>query len=147
MLPGACAVQASLETSARRIMWKSIVAIALGAAGGALLRWVLGLRLNALFPTLPPGTLAANLLGGYVIGLGIAFFAALPGLAPQWRLLVITGFCGGLTTFSTFSAELVTLLQQGRGAWFLLAVAVHVLGSVLMTMAGIATVGLVRQLG
>lgn len=128
-------------------MWKSIVAIALGAAGGALLRWVLGLRLNALFPAIPPGTLAANLLGGYVIGLGVAFFAALPGLAPQWRLLVITGFCGGLTTFSTFSAELVTLLQQGRPSWALLAVAVHVLGSVLMTMAGIATVGLARQLG
>jgi CrcB protein len=128
-------------------MWKSIVAIALGAAGGALLRWVLGLRLNTLFPALPLGTLAANLLGGYVIGLAIAFFAALPGLAPQWRLLVITGFCGGLTTFSTFSAELVTLLQQGRASWALLAVAVHVLGSVLMTLAGMATVGLVRQLG
>ena len=128
-------------------MWKSIVAIALGAAGGALLRWVLGLRLNALFPALPPGTLAANLLGGYVIGVAIACFAALPGLSPQWRLLVITGFCGGLTTFSTFSAELVTLLQQGRVAWMMLAVVVHVLGSVLMTLAGMATVGLVRQLG
>lgn len=124
-----------------------MTAIAIGAAGGALLRWVLGLRLNPLFATMPLGTLAANLLGGYVIGLGMACFAALPGLSPQWRLLVITGFCGGLTTFSTFSAELVTLLQQGRLSWALLAVAVHVLGSVLMTIAGIATVGLVRQLG
>ena len=124
-----------------------MTAIAIGAAGGALLRWMLGLRLNPLFVPLPLGTLAANLLGGYVIGLSMAFFAALPGLAPQWRLLVITGFCGGLTTFSTFSAELVTLLQQGRLTWMALAVAVHVLGSVLMTIAGIATVGLVRQLG
>ena len=125
-------------------MWKSIFAIALGAVLGALLRWQLGLKLNALFPTIPPGTLAANLIGGYVIGLALAFFAALPGLAPEWRLLVVTGFCGGLTTFSTFSAEIVTLLQQGRLTWALAAVAGHVLGSVLMTLAGIATVAWAR---
>ena len=81
-------------------MWKSILAIALGAALGALLRWLLGLKLNALFPTIPPGTLAANLIGGYVIGLAIAFFAALPSLAPEWRLLVVTGFCGGVDQIS-----------------------------------------------
>lgn len=126
-------------------MWKSIFAIALGAALGALLRWLLGLKLNALFPTIPPGTLAANLIGGYVIGLAIAFFAALPGLAPEWRLLVITGFCGGLTTFSTFSAEIVTLLQQGRVSWVLASVAVHVLGSLAATFAGIATVAWARS--
>ncbi len=125
-------------------MWKSISAIALGAALGALLRWQLGLKLNALFPTVPPGTLAANLIGGYVIGLGLAFFSALPGLAPEWRLLVVTGFCGGLTTFSTFSAEIATLLQQGRPSWALASVATHVIGSVLMTFAGIATVAWVR---
>ncbi|MHB0974027.1 MAG: fluoride efflux transporter CrcB [Thiobacillus sp.] len=125
-------------------MWKSISAIALGAALGALLRWQLGLKLNALFPTVPPGTLAANLIGGYVIGLGLAFFSALPGLAPEWRLLVVTGFCGGLTTFSTFSAEIATLLQQGRPSWALASVAAHVIGSVLMTFAGIATVAWVR---
>jgi len=125
-------------------MWKSVFAIALGAAFGAVLRWQLGLKLNALFPTVPPDTLAANLIGGYVIGLGLAFFSALPGLAPEWRLLVVTGFCGGLTTFSTFSAEIATLLQQGRPSWALASVATHVIGSVLMTLAGIATVAWAR---
>ena len=69
----------------------------------------------------PPGTLAANLIGGYVVGVAVAFFAGYSALAPEWRLFVITGFCGGLTTFSTFSAEVVTLLQQGRGSWALAA--------------------------
>ena len=120
-------------------MLKSIVAICVGASLGALLRWWLGLVLNGLFPTIPPGTLAANLVGGYLVGLAIAFFATYTAIAPEWRLLVITGFCGGLTTFSTFSAELVGLLQQGRAAWALAAAAAHVAGSVLMTFAGIAT--------
>jgi len=120
-------------------MWKSILAISLGAALGALLRWVLGEKLNALFPTIPPGTLVANLIGAYVVGLAIAFFASYTALAPEWRLLIITGFCGGLTTFSTFSAELIPLLQQGRLSWALSAVALHVVGSVLFTFAGIAT--------
>ena len=121
-------------------MCKSVFAIALGAALGALLRWGLGTRLNALFPTVPPGTLAANLIGGYVIGVCIAFFARYGAVAPEWRLLWITGFCGGLTTFSTFSAEIVLLLQEGRAGWALGAVALHVVGSVLMTFAGIGTV-------
>ena len=93
-----------------------------------------------LFPTIPPGTLAANLIGGYLIGLAVAFFASFSALAPEWRLFVITGFCGGLTTFSTFSAEIVTLLQQGRTAWALGAMAAHLAGSLLMTLAGIGTV-------
>jgi fluoride exporter len=121
-------------------MWKSILAIAIGSALGALLRWQLGTRLNSLFPTIPPGTLSANLIGAYVIGLGIAFFATYPAISPEWRLLVITGFCGGLTTFSTFSAEITLLLQQGRISWALGAVAAHVAGSVIMTFAGIGTV-------
>ena len=125
-------------------MWKSILAISLGAALGALLRWVLGAKLNSLFPTIPPGTLAANLIGAYLVGLAIAFFASYTALAPEWRLLVITGFCGGLTTFSTFSAELIPLLQQGRLSWALGAVALHVVGSVLMTFAGIATIAWAR---
>lgn len=126
-------------------MWKSIVAIGLGAALGALLRWQLGSRLNSVFPTIPPGTLTANLIGAYVIGLCIAFFASYPAISPEWRLLIVTGFCGGLTTFSTFSAEVTTLLQQGRVAWALVAVAVHVLGSVAMTLAGIGTVYLLKR--
>ncbi|MCM8599242.1 MAG: fluoride efflux transporter CrcB, partial [Candidatus Accumulibacter sp.] len=121
-------------------MWKSVVAISVGAALGALLRWQLGLRLNALFPTIPPGTLVANLIGAYVIGLAIAFFTSFSAIPPEWRLLVITGFCGGLTTFSTFSAELTILLQEGRMAWALGIVGAHVVGSVLMTLAGMATI-------
>lgn len=127
-------------------MLKSIVAIALGASLGALLRWWLGLALNSYFPTIPPGTLVANLVGGYIIGLAIAFFASYSALPPEWRLFVITGFCGGLTTFSTFSAEIVTLLQQGRGPWACVAAALHLLGSVLMTFAGIGTVTWARSL-
>lgn len=121
-------------------MWKSVLAISIGAALGALLRWQLGIRLNSLFPTIPPGTLVANLVGAYVMGVAVAFFAAFSAISPEWRLLIITGFCGGLTTFSTFSAELAGLLQQGRISWALGIVAAHVTGSVLMTFAGIATV-------
>ena len=120
-------------------MWKSVVAIWVGAGLGALLRWWLGSVLNSYFPTIPPGTLAANLIGGYIIGLAIAFFASFSALAPEWRLFVITGFCGGLTTFSTYSAELVALLQQGRTWLACGAAAVHLGGSVLMTFAGIGT--------
>lgn len=121
-------------------MWKSILAVSLGAALGALLRWALGLKLNALLPAMPPGTVVANLVGGYIIGAAIAFFANSPGLAPEWRLLIITGFCGGLTTFSTFSAEVVVLLQQGRLAWAMGTVATHLAGSLLMTLAGLSSV-------
>ena len=120
-------------------MWKPILAISLGSALGAVLRWLLGTNLNNLFPTVPPGTLTANLVGGYVIGLAIAFFAQAPDIAPEWRLLIVTGFCGGLTTFSTFSAEVVTLLQQGRLSWAMGAIAIHVSGSLLMTLAGLAS--------
>jgi CrcB protein len=126
-------------------MVKSILAIACGAALGALLRWFLGLKLNSFFPAIPPGTLAANLIGGYIIGLAIAYFAWAPSVAPEWRLLIVTGFCGGLTTFSTFSAEVVTLLQQGRLLVALGAVGVHVGGSLFATFAGIVTWQLLRR--
>ncbi|MBT2297627.1 fluoride efflux transporter CrcB [Pseudomonas fluorescens] len=118
-------------------MLKSFIVIAIGASLGAWLRWLLGVNLNALFPTLPPGTVVANMIGGYVIGLAIAFLAASPTLSPEWRLLVITGFCGGLTTFSTFSAETVALIQEGRLLWALGSISVHVLGSLAMTAAGL----------
>jgi CrcB protein len=120
-------------------MWKPILAISLGSALGALLRWGLGNQFNSLFPTVPPGTLAANLIGGYIIGFAIAYFAQAPDIAPEWRLLIITGFCGGLTTFSTFSAEVVTLMQQDRLTWAMGAIAVHVSGSLLATLAGLAS--------
>jgi CrcB protein len=125
-------------------MWKPILAISLGGGIGALLRWWLGTVLNAHFPTIPPGTLAANLIGGYVVGVAVAFFAAYPALAPEWRLFVITGFCGGLTTFSTFSAEVVTLIQQGQALWALAAALTHLFGSLVMTFAGIGTVAWLR---
>lgn len=126
------------------MMWKSVVAIAVGSALGALLRWQLGDKLNSLFPTIPPGTLAANLIGAYVVGLCVAFFATYAAISPEWRLLLITGFCGGLTTFSTFSAEVTMLLQQGRLGWAFGAIAVHVVGSLVMTFAGIGTLYLFK---
>lgn len=126
-------------------MISSIAAISLGAALGAVLRWLLGLGLNSLFPTIPPGTLAANCIGGYLIGFSIAFFANHPTLSPEWRLFVITGFMGGLTTFSTFSAEVSTLLQQGRLGWAATAVLTHVGASLILTILGMGTYTLLRH--
>jgi CrcB protein len=126
-------------------MGLTIVAISLGAALGALARWGLGLALNGLFPAIPPGTLVANLVGGYLIGLALPLLVAQPEWGPAWRLFVVTGFLGGLTTFSAFSGEVALLLQQGR--WLLAggAVGLHVGGSVAMTVAGFATVTLLRR--
>ena len=121
-------------------MWKSALAVSVGASLGALLRWWLGSTLNSYFPMVPPGTMLANLIGAYVIGAAIAFFATFSALSPEWRLLIMTGFCGGLTTFSTFSAELVTLLRAKQLLWAFGSVAAHLGGSLLMTFAGIATV-------
>jgi CrcB protein len=120
-------------------MLLAVFAVSLGAAGGALLRWGLGAQLNALYPAVPLGTLSANLIGGYLVGVAIAYFAQAASIAPEWRLLIITGFCGGLTTFSTFSAEVVLLLQQGRVLWALAVIALHVVGSLAMTVLGILT--------
>jgi fluoride exporter len=124
----------------------SIVVISIGAALGALLRWYFAARFNQLFPQLPPGTLAANLLGGYLIGIAMAVFLAFPGLSPQWRLLTVTGFLGGLTTFSTFSAEVATALLEGQGLWALWTIGSHVIGSVVMTLLGVFTVRGLRVL-
>lgn len=120
-------------------MWKLIIALSLGSVLGGLSRWVLGLKLNSLFPTIPLGTLSANLIAGYVVGVAIAYFSQTPSVSPELRLLIITGFCGGLSTFSTFSAEVATLLQQGRLTWAMGAIGIHVTGSVGMTLAGFAT--------
>jgi CrcB protein len=125
-------------------MWRSFMAVSIGGMLGCLLRFALAVVLNAYFPTVPPGTLAANLIGCYIIGMALALFASHPGLAPEWRLFMITGFCGGLTTFSTFSAEVVLLLQSGRPLWALAAAVTHVLGSLLMTVAGLATITWLR---
>lgn len=114
----------------------AFLAVGIGAALGAWLRWGLGLWLNPLFPAMPLGTLAANLVGGYAIGLAIAWFAEHPGVPPEARLFLITGLLGGLTTFSTFSAEVVTALA--RGLWLTggLIAAVHMTGSFLATGLG-----------
>lgn len=123
----------------------AFIAIGLGAAIGAWLRWGLGLLLNPVLPELPLGTLSANLVGGYIIGLAVAFFMHYPSLSPEWRLFAITGFLGGFTTFSTFSAETVTLLMRGQYVWGAAIIAAHVGGSLLMTVLGMETFKLIQQ--
>lgn len=119
--------------------WLGALAVGLGAALGAWLRWALGLWLNPLHTGVPIGTLAANLGGGYVIGLALAFFSDFPHLSPEWRLFVITGFLGGLTTFSTFSAEAMGLLHRGDYGWAALHSGLHLAGSILFCFAGFAS--------
>lgn len=114
----------------------TVLAICIGASLGALARWGLGLWLTP-GGLLPWGTLAANLIGGYLIGVAIAAFQAMPQLDPVWRLLLITGFLGGLTTFSSFSAEVVEFLMAGRYGLALLTAGLHVLGSLTMTVLGL----------
>ena len=116
----------------------SVLAICIGASIGALARWGLGLWLNP-GAVIPYGTLAANLIGGYLVGLCVAVFQALPHLDPVWRLALVTGFLGGLTTFSSFSAEVVGLLGQQRYALAFGTAALHLFGSLLLTVAGIRT--------
>ena len=113
--------------------------ISVGATLGAWLRWGLSAWLNPRLPSLPLGTLASNLVGGYLVGIAVAYFSANTALAPEWRLLAITGFLGGLTTFSTFSAEVVLLLQGDRLAAAALLALVHLIGSLLLTVLGFAT--------
>ena len=115
------------------------LAVGAGAALGAWLRWGLALWLSALHAHVQAGTLAANLAGGYLVGLAIAFFSHHPHLTPEWRLFVITGFLGGLTTFSSFSGESVALLQRGDYGWALAHTLLHLVGSILLCVAGFAT--------
>jgi CrcB protein len=126
-------------------MLGSIVSISAGASLGALLRWVLAGRFNPLHDSFPLGTLAANLLGGYLIGIAIAYFGERPDLPPEMRLFVVTGFLGGLTTFSTYSAEVVMLMHESRFLAAFTVAAVHLLGSFALTALGITTVHLVKQ--
>ena len=109
------------------------------------MRWGLGLWLNPAFPTMPLGTLAANLIGGYLIGVATAILAHSSSIPPEVRLLVITGFLGGLTTFSTFSAEAVTLLSRQQYSWAVMHVGSHLLGSLAMTVLGILTINFLRS--
>ena len=143
--PAGAVKSGPMSDHAHHIPVLALVAIGVGAALGAWLRWWLGLRLNPLFAHLPLGTLAANLAGGYLIGVAVAFFATRTGLPAELRLFVVTGLLGGLTTFSTFSAEVVHLIETARYAWAAGAAAVHVLGSLAMTALGMWSVHLLRN--
>ncbi len=120
------------------------VAVGIGAATGAWLRWGLGILLNPVFPTLPLGTLVANLVGGYLMGIAMGIFTHYANLPAEMRLLITTGFLGGLTTFSTFSAEAVTLLSRQQYGWAMAHVSSHVAGSLAMTILGIFTINLLK---
>lgn len=122
----------------------AILAVGIGAAFGAWLRWGIGVHLNPLFPNLPPGTLLSNLVGGYLIGVAVALFANHPGISHETRLFIVTGFLGGLTTFSTFSNETVQLLLRAQYGWALATAGAHLFGSLAMTALGIASVKLLR---
>ena len=117
----------------------AVLAVGVGAAFGAWLRWWLGFLLNPIFPTVPFGTLAANLVGGYLVGLAIAYFSQHANVPPEARLFIITGFLGGLTTFSTFSAETVSLLARSQFSWAMVLISAHLFGSLSMTALGILT--------
>jgi len=120
-------------------MWTSIVAIFFGAGFGALLRAGFNFVTAGTASIVPLGTLLSNLVGGYLIGIAIAFFGNNPNLSPEWKLFVITGFLGGLTTFSSFSAEVVILLQRGEFTWALGTALLHLFGSLVLTFLGILT--------
>ena len=123
----------------------AVIAICIGACVGALARWQLGTWLNTQEALLPWGTLAANLIGGYLVGGCVALFQAQPDLDPAWRLLLVTGFLGALTTFSSFSAEVVAMLSEGRLGIAIATTCLHLFGSLLMTLAGLKTVALLLK--
>lgn len=127
-------------------MLTSIICISIGASLGAISRWLLGLLLNGAFPLIPLGTLAANLIGAFCIGLALNVFSEFPKIGVEWRLLVITGFLGSLTTFSTFSAEVNALLLEQKAAAAMLTVSLHVVGSLLMTFVGMFSLTFVKNL-
>ena len=120
-------------------------AVGIGAALGAWTRWCLSTWLNPKLPSFPLGTLASNLVGGYLVGVAVAFFAARADLAPEWRMFVITGILGGLTTFSTYSAEVVDLLMRGAYANATTLALTHVAASIVLTIAGFATFQLLTR--
>ncbi|WLI75077.1 fluoride efflux transporter CrcB [Kosakonia sp. H02] len=114
-------------------MLQLLLAVFIGGGTGSVARWMLSMKLNPAHQIIPLGTLTANLAGAFIIGMGLAWFNRMTHIDPVWKVLLTTGFCGGLTTFSTFSAEVVFLLQEGRAGWALLNVAVNLLGSFAMT--------------
>ncbi|MBZ2169276.1 MULTISPECIES: fluoride efflux transporter CrcB [Marinobacter] len=125
-------------------MWLSVLAVSAGAVIGANLRWALGLWLNSNYHPIPLGTLVANLAGGWFVGFLIGYFSTGSSLSPEWRLFAITGLCGALTTFSTFSLEMFSALQEGKWGMALAGVLAHVVGSLIMTALGLYSYGLLR---
>lgn len=123
----------------------SVMAISFGASLGAITRWAVGVLLNGFFPLVPPGTLAVNIVGGYIIGVAASYFAHAPGLALEWKLMIITGFLGSLTTFSAFSLESVSLLRSEKYLMCLILILAHVGGSILATILGVATFEVLRR--
>jgi CrcB protein len=122
----------------KAVSGQGVLAIGVGAAIGAWLRWLLGAAFNGALPGLPLGTLAANLIGGFLVGVAVEYFGQHAQLAPEWRLFIMTGFLGGLTTFSTFSAEAVEILARGEYGWATLHVLAHLVGSLGLTVLGLA---------
>lgn len=118
-------------------MYYPLISIALGSILGAWLRWLIGLKLNPIFPAIPLGTVTVNFIGGFIIGFAISYFSQ-SALSPNYKLFVITGFCGALTTFSTFSAEIIALLQQGKLSYAFAAIVIHVIGSLVFTLIGMS---------
>ena len=126
-------------------MINSLLAISVGASLGAIMRWGFMSQMNHWLPGLPLGTLSANLLGSYLVGVAIALFALQQSLAPEWRLLVVVGFLGSLTTFSGFSAEVIQLIQQEKLLWAVTTIGAHTLGALLMTFLGLLTVQMLQR--
>jgi CrcB protein len=120
-------------------MWPSIFAIFFGAGLGALLRAGLNVATATMASTIPLGTLISNLVGGYLVGIAVAFFGNNPSISPEWKLFIVTGFLGGLTTFSSFSAEVVGFMQRGEVTWALGTALLHLVGSLALTFLGILT--------
>lgn len=114
-------------------MLQLLLAVFIGGGTGSVARWLLSMRFNPMHHAIPVGTLVANLLGAFIIGAGLAWFNRMTHIDPVWKVLITTGFCGGLTTFSTFSAEVVFLFQEGRFTWALTNIAINLLGSFTMT--------------
>ena len=123
----------------------SFLSVGLGAFAGAVVRWLLGIALNPVLPSLPLGTLAANLIGGLIMGIALGLFAHFEALPIEWRLAITTGFLGGLTTFSTFSGETITLFLRQQYGWAAAIIAAHLFGSLLLTLAGIGLTRLILR--
>ena len=123
----------------------SFLAVGIGASFGAVMRWLLGIVLNPVLPAMPLGTLASNLIGGLIMGIALGFFAHYETLPIAWRLAITTGFLGGLTTFSTFSGETVTLLLRQQYGWTAAIIAAHLFGSLALMLAGIGIARLILR--